>query len=125
MCLAPPRRRTMTKYTEIDFDNPVHWKRQRRRPPPPLEGEILTPESEPRIHRVEIVHNHRSGHVPQLIIAGALLFLVLRFLPQLGIGLLIAVALMVAYPIVGIAFGVIVATLAIIAIRNHRSGRPF
>jgi hypothetical protein len=116
----------MTKYTEIDFDNPVHWKRQRRRPPPILEGEILTPEPEPRVHRVEIVHMHRSsGYVPQLIIAGALLFLVLRFLPQLGIGLLIAVALMVAYPIVGIAFGVIVATLAIIAFREHRSGRPF
>ena len=115
----------MADFLGYDFDNPAHRQR-RRRQPLPLEGEILEPEPEPRVHRVEIVHRHRrSGHVPQLIIAGALLFLVLRFLPQLGIGLLIAVALMVAYPIVGIAFGVIVATLAIIAFREHRSGRPF
>ena len=110
----------MTEWREWDWPQE---KRPRRKPRPTIE--VLPPESEPRIHRVEIVHHHRTGHVPQLIIAGALLFLVLRFLPQLGIGLLIAVALMVAYPIVGIAFGVIVATLAIIAFREHRSGRPF
>ena len=108
---------------EYDFDNPAH-RRRHRRPPPILEGEILTPESEPRIHRVDIRH-HRNGHIPQMIIAGALLFLVLRFLPYFGIGLLIAVALLIAYPIVGIVAGVTVAALVIIATLERRAGRPF
>jgi hypothetical protein len=112
----------MTERREWDW--PQEPKRSRR---PRIETvEILParqPEREQDIHVNVTVH--RNGHVPQMIIAGALLFLALRFLPYLGIGLLIAVALLIAYPIIGIVAGTIVAILAIAAFRNHRSGHPF
>src|ERR1700730_14050262 len=118
----------MTKYTEIDFDNPVHWKRQRRRPPPILEGEILTPESEPRIHRVEIVHHHRrnisaSGPSPQrIVIVVAFVILGLILFRSPGALILLAVIIPAWF---WLAAGVTVAVLVIASIRNHLSGNPF
>jgi hypothetical protein len=88
--------------------------------------EILPPRQPERTVRIDVNVHRRSDHnIPQLIAVGALIFLALRFLPHIGIGLLIAVALVVAYPMIGITFGFFVAVLLIAAIRNHRSGRPF
>jgi hypothetical protein len=112
----------MTKYTEIDFDNPVHWKRQRRRPPPPLEGEILTPEPEqPTVHVVH--HYRRHGPTPQrlvIIAAFAVLALVLLRSP----GALVLLAVMIP-SWVWLALGVIVAVLVLVSVREHRAGRDF
>src|SRR5690242_15803906 len=76
----------MSKYVEWDYDFPGHRQRQRR-PKPPLEGEILTPVSEPPTARVH-VHHHRSDISPNVFMLGALVFSALRFLPYIGIGLL-------------------------------------
>jgi hypothetical protein len=70
-----------------------------------MEGEILTPESEPQRVHVNINVNRRSGIPPQLFTIGALVFLSLRFLPAIGIGLVIVVALTFAYPTIAIALG--------------------
>jgi hypothetical protein len=83
-------------FKEWDYDNPVH-RRRRRRPPPPLEGEILTPESEPQRVHVNINVHRRSGIPPNFFVVGALALIALRFLPYLGIGLLIIVALALMY----------------------------
>jgi hypothetical protein len=66
----------MTKYREYDFDNPVH-RRRYRRPPPPIEGEILEPDSEPHI-RVTVEHrhvNHRQSNIlPRLVTIAAIAY---------------------------------------------------
>jgi hypothetical protein len=51
--------------------------------------------------------------------------LVLRFLPAIGIGLVVIVALMFAYPIIGITVALWVVAVVIIAIVTERRGKPF
>ena len=83
---------------------------------------MLPPEPEPRIHRVEIVHSHRSGINPQRIIvvaAFAVLLLIVRSPTAfIMLGVLIP-------PTFWIAAGIAIALLAIVAWREHRAGRPF
>jgi hypothetical protein len=101
-------------------------KRQRRRgPPPPLKGEILMPGSEPTIVRVTITKEQRRSGVPRLSLIGVLIMLAFRFAHVLGIAAIVLVALAFAYPVIGLAAGVIVAPLVIIATLERGAGRPF
>jgi hypothetical protein len=104
---------------------------RRRRPEPPLEGEILPPEAEPtpRI-RVEIVRRayqpRQRSTVPPWVIA-TLIFAGLCWLNPLGVVIAIVMisVLLTEHPTIAIAIGVIIAALVIIAIRERRAGRPF
>jgi hypothetical protein len=105
---------------EYDFDNPVH--RQRRcRPPPPLEGEILTPEPEPTIVRVDVRHRRRSI-APRVVTIGALVIVVLILFRSPGALILLAA---LVPPTMWIAAGVIVAILTLMAIISKVRGHPF
>lgn len=118
----------MPKYLEWDFDNPKHRQR-RRRPSPPLEGEVLGPEPEvdrtPRIHHVEVVHHHQRHHGPtpqRLVIIAAFAVLALILVRSPGALILLAVIIPSWF---WLAAGVTVAVLVIAHIRNHRAARPF
>jgi hypothetical protein len=82
-----------------EWDWPNEPKRSRR---PRIETVQVLPPRPPQPERCINVNVHSNSHVPQLILAGALLFLALRFLPYLGIGLLIVLALLIAHPFIGI-----------------------
>jgi hypothetical protein len=110
---------------EYDFDNPAH--RQRRRPPPPLEGEILPSESEPRI-RVTVEHrhvNHRQRqHIPPWAIA-MLIVGALCWLSPFGliVGFVLISVFLAMHPGFAIVLGVTVALVIIIAFRERLAGR--
>jgi hypothetical protein len=90
--------------------------RQRRRPR--LE---IPPSERPEHIRVTITTEQRRSGVPRLLIIGALVFLAFRFLPYLGIGLIIIVALAFAYQVAGIAFAAwLVASIAIVVWDRRR-----
>jgi hypothetical protein len=112
----------MTKPSlEWDYDNPKH-RQSRRRPHPPLEGEILEPqsESEPRIHVNVNVHHRRSGNLPRFVIVGALLILAVIMLRSPG-ALILLGALIPST--VWIALAIIIAILVLVSIRERLAGR--
>jgi hypothetical protein len=113
----------MPQYLEWDYDNPKH---PRRRQPstPVLEGEGLPQQDEqPRV-RVEVIHHHRHhGPTPQRIVIIAA-FVILALILFRSPGALILLAALIPGHF-WIACGVIVATLAIIAINERLRGRPF
>jgi hypothetical protein len=110
----------MPKYLEWDFDNPKHHRQRRRHPRPPLEGEILTPDSERQTIRIDV--HHHSSILPQAAIVGA--FVVVALILVRSPGALIMLAVLVP-PKVWIVCGLAAAILVIIAIRERLAGRPF
>jgi hypothetical protein len=97
------------------WDWPEEPRQRRRRPPPILEGEIIEPQSEPRIHRVTVEHRHvdrrRQGIGPQrvvIVVAFAILALILVRSP----GALILLGAIIPHW-VWVTLGVIVAALVI------------
>jgi hypothetical protein len=115
----------MSEWVEWDaFPDPP--KRRRKR----IETVTILPPRQPdRTVRVDVHHHRRSAVSPKLIVLGVLLFLAIRFLPALGIGLICILALLIANPIIGIAFASwLVAAIAIMSFaawRARRAGRPF
>ena len=115
----------MSKYLEWDIDNPAHRRRHRR--PPPIDGEVLEPEPAPRIHRVEVTVHHRRRHqAPAWIIPLAIIAVLSMVTPYgLIVAIVMGAVLVTAHPVVGIALGVTVAALVIVAIHERYRGRPF
>jgi hypothetical protein len=114
----------MSKYLPWDFDNPAHRQR-RRRQPPILEGEIIEPQSEPRVHRVTVEHvyHRREGISPQrIVIVAAFAILALVLLRSPGALIMLAV-LIPSWLWLAAAF--IVAVLVIASIRERNAGRKF
>jgi hypothetical protein len=119
----------MTKpYVECDFDNSKHRQR-RRRAELPLEGEILLDEEPtPRI-RVEVTHRlqpRRHSAPPAWIVPLVFIAALAFFSPYALIVAIVMISIfLTAYPTIAIAIGVIIAVLAIAAIRERRARRPF
>jgi hypothetical protein len=113
----------MSEWVEWDaFPDPP---KRRRRP----KIEVLPPqEPESRI-RVDVQHYHhqrRSNQLPPWLPFAVIGFLIaLRFLPAIGIALVVIVALMFAYPIIGIIVALWVGAVVIIAIVTKRRGKAF
>jgi hypothetical protein len=109
----------MSAYREWDFDNPAHRRRPR------IETvEILPPRQPDRTVRVDVVHHHRSNQLPPWLPFAVLGFLIaFRFLPFIGIGLIVIIALAFAYPAVGIIFALWLAASIGIIIFCRRSAR--
>jgi hypothetical protein len=104
---------------------------RRRRPEPPLVGEVLTPdepEPSPRI-RVEIVTRHqpRRHSAPPIWAVVLLAFGVFAWLSPFAliVGLVLLSVFLTEHPAIAVAIGVFVAALAIIALRERRAGRQF
>src|SRR5277367_5121337 len=110
----------------VEWDWPQEPRRQRRRRPPPiLEGEILEPEQESRVHRVTIEHVHhqrRSASPQRIVVIAALCVLALIMLRSPGGLLMLAV---IVPPIVWKTIATMVAIVAFVAWRQRCAGRPF
>jgi hypothetical protein len=108
----------MADYLEWDIDNPKH--RQRRpRQPPILEGEILEPQPEPRIS-VTVEQHHRSGFDARWILLPIAVLLVLRFLPAIGVALIVLLALAFTYPLQGGILAIWLACVIVIIVFDRR-----
>jgi hypothetical protein len=111
-----------------DWPPTKKYYRKARRQPLPLEGEILEPETEPRI-RVEhyhYVHRRQRQQIPPWAVAVlAIGVLALLFPYPLVVGLVIIGLLIAMYPIVGISIAIFVALFGFIAWRERRRGRAF
>jgi hypothetical protein len=115
----------MLKYLEWDYDNPKH-RRRRRRPPSPLDGEVLEPEPTPRIHRVEIIHHHRRHDVPAWIVPLAIIVLLSLVSPYALIVTIVLIAVFVTmHPMIGIVFGICLTLIIGMAVHERYRGRPF
>jgi hypothetical protein len=132
----------MRKRSTRSEPQPWDWPPRGRRPPPPLEGEILL-EEEPtprRIETVEIlpprqpehhvrvdVHHHRQRqHMPRLAIA-LLIIAAVMWISPLGviIALVLIAAVLMMHPAVAIILAAWLALMIVIAIRARLKGRPF
>jgi hypothetical protein len=115
----------MAKYVEWDFDNRAHRKR-RRRPPTPLEGEVLEPE--PRIH-VEVVHRYqprRHNALPPWVIA-LLIIAAVMWVSPFGavVAIVMGAVLVAAHPTVAIAIAAALVLVVAIGVHQRRKGVPF
>jgi hypothetical protein len=109
----------MTEPREWDFPPSM----RQRRPPPPLEGEIIEPQSE-RIHRVEIEHryvDHRRSFSPQRSVIIIALF-VLGMIAIGSPGALILIGALLPHWF-WVALGVVIAGLVLWNIRDQLFGR--
>jgi hypothetical protein len=107
-----------------EIDSPS---RRHRRPPPPIDGEILEPE--PRI-RVEVVHRayqpRQHQRVPPWLVA-LLIIAVLMWVSPFGavIAIVMASVLIASHPTFAFVIGGAIALVAIAALRERWHGRPF
>jgi hypothetical protein len=104
---------------------------KRRRKPRAERIQILEPDDPPksRIHRVEItVHRRRQHHqqIPPWVIA-MVIFAALCWISPFGmvIALVMGGILVTAHPTIGIALGVMLALVIIIAMRERLADREF
>ena len=106
----------MTERLEWDFPPTKRYRRRHR-------VEIMEPQKPPRYHRVEITVGHQRRPPP-------------RFLP-IFVAIVVAVLLLWRYPLGFLLLGALLGSqaasmflfvavvLALLAWREHRSGRPF
>lgn len=107
----------MVKWTEWDFDNPVH--RQRRRP----QVEQYLPPEQPRQLHINVRHSHRLAP-PDLGMAAVVAFFALVLLSwPLRFGLLLLMAMAPRGFLIELA--VMVAVVSIVAAIQRRRRRPF
>ena len=122
----------MTKY-EWDYP-PTMRPRRGRRPPPPLQGEILPsepePEPTPRI-RVELHIRQRPPirqrqHLPPWLVA-LLIVAVVMWISPFGavIAIVMASVLIASHPTFAFVVGGMIVLLIVFALRERRAGRPF
>ena len=114
----------MADYLEWDIDNPAH---RRRRPPPPLEGEVLEPEAAPRVH-VEVHHYvpRQRQHVPPWLVALLIIAVLMWVSPFGAVVALVMISIFVtAHPTIAIAIGGTIVLLIVFAMRERWHGRRF
>lgn len=118
----------MTERYEWDFPATMRPRRGRR-PPRPLEGEILTaeePEPTPRIHRVEVTVHRRRQQIPPWALAMVIIGCLCWLSPfGMVVALVMGGILVTAHPAIATAIGVIIAAVVIVAMRERRAGREF
>jgi hypothetical protein len=97
--------------------------------PPPIDGEVLTPEPTPRI-RVEVVHRayqpRQRQHVPPWLVA-LLIIAVLMWISPFGavVAIVMLGILLTAHPTIAFVVGTTIALVIVIALRERWHGRPF
>jgi hypothetical protein len=114
-----------------EWDFPPTMRPRRRRPPPPLEGEILEPQSEPppRIHRVEVFHRYQprqhSG-LPPWVIALLIIAAVMWVSPFGAVVALVMLAVFVtSHPTVALSVAAALVLVVAIAVHQRWRGHPF
>lgn len=93
----------------------------------PIDGDVLPPEPEPRIHVTITAHRRRQHSAPPAWVVVLLMIAVVMWMAPLGtvIAIVMLGIFVTAHPTIGIAIGVIIAALVIAAVRERLAGREF